>query len=62
MLLQVGDFAILLRSGFSRWDAVRAQLLTASAGLIGSLGAVYASGGTFGGDIGIRTQLKYIYT
>lgn len=27
---QVGDFAILLRSGFSRWDAAKAQILTAS--------------------------------
>jgi zinc transporter 13 len=35
---EVGDFAILLRSGFSRWDAAKAQLLTAGAGLLGALG------------------------
>lgn len=40
---EVGDFAILLKSGFSRWDAARAQLLTASAGLLGALVAI---GGT----------------
>lgn len=42
---EVGDFAILLRSGFSRWDAARAQLLTASGGIVGALVAVYFSSG-----------------
>lgn len=37
---EVGDFAILLRSGFSRWDAARAQLITASGGILGALAAV----------------------
>ncbi|XP_011632138.1 zinc transporter ZIP13 homolog [Pogonomyrmex barbatus] len=37
---EVGDFAILLRSGFSRWDAARAQLITASGGIVGALAAV----------------------
>ncbi|XP_055695794.1 zinc transporter ZIP13 homolog [Lutzomyia longipalpis] len=40
---EVGDFAILLRSGFSRWDAAKAQLLTAGAGLIGALVAIFGS-------------------
>lgn len=40
---EVGDFAILLRSGFSRWDAAKAQILTAGTGLIGALVAI---GGT----------------
>ncbi|XP_065355461.1 zinc transporter ZIP13 homolog [Calliphora vicina] len=40
----IGDFAILLRSGFSRWDAACAQLLTASAGLLGALVAIGGSG------------------
>ncbi|EDW16233.1 zinc transporter ZIP13 homolog [Drosophila mojavensis] len=43
---EVGDFAILLRSGFSRWDAARAQLLTAGAGLLGALVAIGGSGVT----------------
>lgn len=34
---EVGDFAILLRSGFNRWDAAKAQLLTSGTGLIGAL-------------------------
>lgn len=42
---EVGDFAILLRSGFSRWDAARAQLLTAGGGIVGALTAVFFSGG-----------------
>ncbi|XP_073963627.1 zinc transporter Zip99C [Choristoneura fumiferana] len=41
---EVGDFAILLKSGFSRWEAAKAQLATASAGLIGALTAVIFSG------------------
>ncbi|KAK9887359.1 hypothetical protein WA026_022028 [Henosepilachna vigintioctopunctata] len=41
---EVGDFAILLKSGFSRWDAAVFQLLTASGGLLGSLAALVFSG------------------
>ncbi|XP_065371422.1 zinc transporter ZIP13 homolog [Calliphora vicina] len=41
---EVGDFAILLRSGFSRSDAAWDQLLTASAGLLGALVAIGGSG------------------
>ncbi|XP_077283972.1 zinc transporter Zip99C isoform X2 [Arctopsyche grandis] len=41
---EVGDFAILLRSGFSRWEAAKAQLATATGGLIGALAAVMFSG------------------
>ncbi|KAL9693013.1 hypothetical protein quinque_012298 [Culex quinquefasciatus] len=43
---EVGDFAILLRSGFNRWDAAKAQLLTAGAGLLGALVAIGGSGAT----------------
>lgn len=43
---EVGDFAILLKSGFSRWDAAKAQLLTATAGLLGALVAIGGSGVT----------------
>lgn len=43
---EVGDFAILLRSGFNRWDAAKAQLLTATAGLLGALVAIGGSGVT----------------
>lgn len=43
---EVGDFAILLKSGFNRWDAARAQLLTAGAGLMGALVAIGGSGVT----------------
>lgn len=43
---EVGDFAILLKSGFTRWDAAKAQLLTATAGLIGALVAIGGSGVT----------------
>lgn len=42
---EVGDFAILLRSGFNRWDAARAQLFTASGGIFGAMFAVLFSGG-----------------
>lgn len=49
---EVGDFAILLRSGFSRWDAARAQLLTATGGIFGAMTAVCFSGG----EIGAKTS------
>lgn len=45
---EVGDFAILLRSGFNRWDAARAQLLTASGGIFGAMSAIIFSGGEVG--------------
>ncbi|XP_068237746.1 zinc transporter ZIP13 homolog [Palaemon carinicauda] len=34
---EIGDFAILLKSGFSRWEATLAQLYTAGIGLLGAL-------------------------
>lgn len=34
---EVGDFAILLKSGFRRWDAAVGQMVTASAGLAGCI-------------------------
>ena len=45
---EVGDFAILLRSGFNKWDAARAQLFTASGGIFGAMFAVLSSGGEIG--------------
>ncbi|KAJ8670494.1 hypothetical protein QAD02_001753 [Eretmocerus hayati] len=41
---EIGDFAILLKSGFTRWDAAKAQLMTASGGLCGAFAAVLFSG------------------
>ena len=40
---EVGDFAILLRAGFSRWEAAWAQLCTAFTGLLGAMVAVMFS-------------------
>lgn len=47
---EVGDFAILLKSGFNRWQAACAQVYTASAGIFGALTAIYCSG--VSGDVG----------
>lgn len=41
---EVGDFAILLRSGFTRWQAAVFQILTAGGGLIGAMCAIVFSG------------------
>lgn len=41
---EVGDFAILLKSGFSRLEAAKAQLMTASSSLVGAMTAVAFSG------------------
>lgn len=43
---EVGDFAILLKSGFTRWDAAVFQILTAGGGLIGAMAAIMCSGAT----------------
>lgn len=41
---EVGDFAILLKSGFTRWEAVKGQLVTAFGGLLGAFFALTFSG------------------
>jgi len=51
---EVGDFAILLKSGFSRWEAACAQVYTASAGIFGALTAIYCSGVT--SDVEAKTS------
>ncbi|XP_064465805.1 zinc transporter ZIP13-like [Ornithodoros turicata] len=40
---EVGDFAILLKAGFSRWDAAKAQLWTAMMGIAGAVTALSAN-------------------
>lgn len=40
---EMGDFAILLRSGFDRWQATKAQLLTGLGGVLGASLALYYS-------------------
>lgn len=47
---EVGDFAILLRSGFNRWKAAKAQLLTATGGLVGALTALTADSAKSAGE------------
>ncbi|XP_041371087.1 zinc transporter ZIP13-like [Gigantopelta aegis] len=47
---EVGDFAILLRSGFDRWQAAKAQLLTASGGVLGVLTALTADSAQAAGE------------
>lgn len=39
---EVGDFAILMKSGFSKWKAVKAQVSTASVGILGAIVALAA--------------------
>jgi len=34
---EIGDFAILLKSGFSRWEAGKAQVWTAGMGMLGAI-------------------------
>ncbi|CAF0962900.1 unnamed protein product [Adineta ricciae] len=40
---EMGDFAILLRSGFNRWEATKAQLVTGLGGVLGAVLALYYS-------------------
>jgi len=41
---EIGDFAILLKSGFKRWDAAVGQMVTASGGLVGAIFGILAEG------------------
>ncbi|KAG8238521.1 hypothetical protein J437_LFUL016601 [Ladona fulva] len=52
---EIGDFAILMRSGFSRWDAARAQLLTGSAGVLGALAASIGAADEAGDSVFLHT-------
>jgi len=52
---EFGDFAILLKSGFDRWEAARAQMGTALVGLLGALVALACESSR-----GLETLLMYI--
>ena len=41
---EVGDFAILIQSGVSKWDAIRLQLVTAIAAMLGCIVALLGAG------------------
>lgn len=41
---EIGDFAILLQAGFSRWEAAKGQIITASGALVGCLFGLLAEG------------------
>ncbi|XP_078487999.1 zinc transporter ZIP13 [Ciona intestinalis] len=47
---EVGDFAILLRAGFDRWQAAKLQILTAAGGLLGAVVALLAESAKSAGD------------
>lgn len=40
---EMADFVILLRSGFSRWQAAKAQFVTASGSTLGAISTLFAS-------------------
>ena len=45
---EFGDYVILMRSGFSKWQAGKAQAWTASIGLLGAVTALTADAATLG--------------
>lgn len=49
---EIGDFAILLRSGFTKWEAVRAQVSIALMTVLGAIVALWAQSAQF---IGVKT-------
>lgn len=51
---EFGDFAILMKSGFSRWKAVQAQILTAGVAMIGAAVALLAQSNET--EVGTRTR------
>lgn len=40
---EMGDFAILLKSGFDRWEATKAQIITGFGGILGAIIALFYS-------------------
>jgi zinc transporter ZupT len=40
---EMGDFAILLKSGFDRWQATKAQIITGFGGIVGASIALFYS-------------------
>ncbi|ENN73280.1 hypothetical protein YQE_10044, partial [Dendroctonus ponderosae] len=56
---EVGDFAILLRSGLTRWEAAGFQLFTAGGGLVGAIFAIVCSGAS--NSIGRGSIIKRIF-
>lgn len=40
---EMADFAILLRAGFDRWQATKAQMLTGLGGILGAVIALFYS-------------------
>ena len=40
---EMGDFAILLKSGFDRWQATKAQIITGFGGILGASIALFYS-------------------
>ena len=40
---EMGDFAILLKSGFDRWEATKAQIITGFGGILGAIIALLYS-------------------
>lgn len=49
---EFGDFAILIKSGFSKWKAVQAQIVTAAVSMLGALVALLAESSD---SVGTRT-------
>jgi len=45
---EISDFAILLRADFDRWSAVKAQLMTATGGVLGASVALISDNGALG--------------
>lgn len=51
---EFGDFAILMKSGFSRWKAIQAQMFTAAVAMIGAAVALLAQSSET--EVGSRTR------
>ncbi|CAM1306935.1 SLC39A13 (predicted) [Pycnogonum litorale] len=56
---EIGDFAILLKSGFNRWGAAKAQMVTATFGLCGALTALIVDSAD---EIGTKTAFLLPFT
>lgn len=57
----MGDFAILLRAGFDRWNAARLQLFTALVGVFGACFALCAQSPKGTGKLGPILYRIYEY-
>ena len=58
---EMGDFAILLKSGFDRWQATKAQMITGFGGILGASFALFYSNSVHSMSIYLSNSFLIFY-